>query len=138
VDCFGPSNLVTVLQNMPAYWESMRAELDKRIGNVEKDQEFLRSRSPLFKADEIKIPMLIAQGANAPRVKRSESDQFVNAIKRNGKSVEYMVFPDEGHGFWRPENKVKFYAQAESFLSRNMGSRVEASLEYDKPGSIMQ
>ena len=82
--------------------------------------------SPLFKVDQIKIPMLIAQGANDPRVKQAESEQVVEAMKSKGIDYEYMLFPDEGHGFAKPENRLKFYAAAEKFLARHLGGRYEA------------
>jgi dipeptidyl aminopeptidase/acylaminoacyl peptidase len=96
-----------------------------RVGDLE-DEEYLKSRSPLFKADRIKIPMLIAQGANDPRVKQQEAEQIVAAIRKAGKPVEYMLFKDEGHGFARPENRLKFFAAAEAFLAKYLGGgRVE-------------
>ena len=104
-----------------------------RVGDIE-DEEFLKSRSPLFKADKIKIPLLIAQGANDPRVKQAESEQIVEAVRKAGKPVEYLLFPDEGHGFARPENRLKFCAHAEAFLARHLGGgRVEPSTpEHEK------
>jgi dipeptidyl aminopeptidase/acylaminoacyl peptidase len=125
VDIVGPSNLSTLLNSIPAYWAPMRAIFDKRVGHVEREQEFLRSRSPLFKADQIKAPLLIGQGANDPRVKQSESDQIVHAMRENGKPVEYIVFADEGHGFMRPENNLRFWAATEQFLARYLGGRAE-------------
>ncbi len=80
---------------------------------------------PLFKADQIEIPMLIVQGANDPRVKQAESEQIVQALKEKGKDVEYMIFEDEGHGLVRPENRLKFYAEAEQFLAEDLGGRCE-------------
>jgi dipeptidyl aminopeptidase/acylaminoacyl peptidase len=126
VDIVGPSNLVTLLKSIPPYWAPMRKLFSVRVGDIEKEEEFLKSRSPLFKADRIRIPMLIAQGANDPRVKQAESEQIVEAIRSAGKPVEYLVFPDEGHGFARPENRLKFYAAAEEFLAKYLGGgRVE-------------
>ncbi len=125
VDVVGPSNLVTLLKSIPPYWEPMKKLFAVRVGDPEKDEEFLKSRSPLFKADKIKIPLLIAQGANDPRVKQAESEQIVEAMKKAGKPVEYMLFPDEGHGFARPENRLKFYAAAEAFLAKHLGGRSE-------------
>ncbi len=125
VDIVGPSNLSTLLNSIPAYWAPMRAIFDKRVGHVEQEQEFLRSRSPLFKADQIKAPLLIGQGANDPRVKQSESDQIVHAMRENGKPVEYIVFADEGHGFMRPENNLRFWAATEQFLALYLGGRAE-------------
>jgi dipeptidyl aminopeptidase/acylaminoacyl peptidase len=126
VDVVGPSNLVTLLKSIPPYWEPMKKLFAVRVGDPEKEEEFLKSRSPLFKADRIRIPMLIAQGAKDPRVKQAESDQIVAAIRKAGKPVEYMVFKDEGHGFARPENSLKFNAAAEAFLAKHLqGGRME-------------
>jgi dipeptidyl aminopeptidase/acylaminoacyl peptidase len=121
VDIVGPSNLVTLLRSIPPYWEPIKKMFAVRVGDLEKEQDFLKSRSPLFKADQIKIPLLIAQGANDPRVKQAESEQIVEAIRRRGTPVEYMLFPDEGHGFARPQNRLKFYAAAEAFLAKYLG-----------------
>ncbi len=125
ISVVGPSNLVTLIRTIPPYWAPLRASFDKRVGRLETDEEFLRSRSPLFKADRIRIPLLVAQGANDPRVKQAESDQIVAAARKNGKEVDYLVFPDEGHGFARPENRLKFIAAAEAFLARHLGGRAE-------------
>ena len=123
VDIVGPSNLETLIRSIPPYWEPMRRIFDLRVGNVDTEAEFLRSRSPLFAADRIAIPLLIAQGANDPRVKVAESEAIVAALRAAGKSVEYVLFPDEGHGFARPENRLRFYRQAEEFLERHLGGR---------------
>jgi dipeptidyl aminopeptidase/acylaminoacyl peptidase len=125
VDIVGPSNIVSLIKSIPPYWATIKAVFDKRVGKVETDEEFLKSRSPLFKADQIKAPLLIAQGANDPRVNKAESDQIVAAMRKNNKPVEYLVFPDEGHGFARPENRLKFYAAAEQFLAKYLGGTAE-------------
>ena len=125
VDIVGPSNLQTLLESIPPYWKPMAAVLYRRVGNPETDKEFLWSRSPLSRADDIRIPLLIAQGANDPRVKQAESEQIVAALKEAGIDYEYMLFPDEGHGFAKPENRLKFYAAAERFLARYLGGRFE-------------
>jgi len=125
VDVVGPSNLQTLLESIPPYWAPMKMQLYKRAGNPETDQEFLWSRSPLSRARDIRIPLLIAQGANDPRVKQAESEQIVAALKEAGIEHEYMLFPDEGHGFAKPENRLKFYAAAERFLARYLGGRFE-------------
>ena len=125
VDIVGPSNLITLLQTIPPYWESSRANLYHCIGNLETEPEFLKSRSPLFFVDRIQKPLLIGQGANDPRVKVSESEQIVNAMKQAGKPVEYVLYTDEGHGFARPENRLHFYAIAEAFLAKYLGGRFE-------------
>jgi dipeptidyl aminopeptidase/acylaminoacyl peptidase len=125
VDIVGPSNLITLIKTVPPYWSTFLATFHKRVGNPDTEEEFLKSRSPLFKVDQIKIPLLIAQGANDPRVKQSESEQIVEAMKSKGIAYEYMLFPDEGHGFAKPENRLKFYAAAEKFLATHLGGRYE-------------
>ncbi|HYZ54298.1 MAG TPA: S9 family peptidase [Streptosporangiaceae bacterium] len=125
VDIVGPSNLKTLLETIPPYWTPMIAQLYKRVGNPETDEDFLWSRSPLSRVRDIRIPLLIAQGANDPRVKQAESEQIVSALARAGIDHEYMLFPDEGHGFAKPENRLKFYAAAERFLARHLGGRFE-------------
>ena len=129
VDIVGPSNLITLLESIPPYWAPMRALFDKRVGHLENEPEFLKSVSPLFKADKIVRPLLIGQGANDPRVKQPESDQIVAAMRANDKPVEYIVFEDEGHGFVRPENSMRFFAATEQFLERYLGGRAEAPSE---------
>ncbi|TPW19172.1 MAG: dipeptidyl aminopeptidase/acylaminoacyl peptidase, partial [Elusimicrobia bacterium] len=120
VDIVGPSNLETLIKSIPPYWEPMKRVFDLRVGDLEKEPAFLRERSPLFSAERIKIPLLIAQGANDPRVKQAESEQIVSVLKAKGKAVEYMLFADEGHGFARPENRLRFYAAAEAFLAAHL------------------
>ena len=123
VDIVGPSNLKTLLETIPPYWAPMRAQLYRRVGDPSKDADFLWSRSPLSRAADIRIPLLIAQGANDPRVKQAESEQIVAALEAAGIDHEYMLFPDEGHGFAKPENRLKFYAAAERFLAKHLGGR---------------
>jgi dipeptidyl aminopeptidase/acylaminoacyl peptidase len=125
VDLVGPSSIFTLFASIPPYWEPIKALFLKRVGDPVAEEEYLRSISPLYKAHQIKVPLLIAQGANDPRVKQAESDQIVEAMRANGKPVEYLVFPDEGHGFARPENNQKFAAAAEAFLGKYLGGRVE-------------
>jgi dipeptidyl aminopeptidase/acylaminoacyl peptidase len=129
VDIVGPSNLMTLLNSIPPYWAPALAMFRVRVGDKETEREFLESRSPLFKADQIRIPMLIAQGANDPRVKQAEAEQIVNALRAKGKDVDYLLFADEGHGFARPENRMAFYAAAEQFLARHIGERAEPPSE---------
>ena len=124
VDIVGPSNLLTLLQTIPPYWSTLVATFYKRMGKLD-EVEFLKERSPLFSAGNITKPLLIAQGANDPRVKQAESDQIVAAMRERGLPVEYLVFADEGHGFARPENNRKFIAAAEAFLARYLGGRAE-------------
>jgi dipeptidyl aminopeptidase/acylaminoacyl peptidase len=123
VDFVGPSNLITLIRSIPPYWKTLVAVFHERVGNPETEKEFLESRSPLFRVGQIKIPMLIAQGANDPRVKRAESEQIVAAMEEKGIDHEYLLFPDEGHGFAKPENRLKFYAAAERFLAKHLGGR---------------
>ncbi|HZU01960.1 MAG TPA: S9 family peptidase, partial [Ktedonobacteraceae bacterium] len=128
VDIVGPSNLVTLIRTIPPYWSTFLATFHKRVGNPDTEEEFLKSRSPLFKVDQIKIPLLIAQGANDPRVKQAESEQIVAAMKDKSIEYQYMLFPDEGHGFAKPENRLTFYAAAEKFLARYLGGRYEVGI----------
>ncbi len=125
IDIVGPANLMTWINSIPPYWKVMSDIMYKRIGNPNTEEDFLKSRSPLFKADQIKVPMLIAQGANDPRVPKAESEQIVEALKANNVEYQYMLFPDEGHGFARPENRLKFYAAAEEFLAKHLGGKFE-------------
>jgi dipeptidyl aminopeptidase/acylaminoacyl peptidase len=125
VDIVGPSNLLTFIETIPPYWQTAISDFYRRVGNPATEKQFLESRSPLFKVDRIKIPMLIAQGANDPRVNRRESEQIVKALEKKGIEHEYMLFPDEGHGFAKPQNRLKFYAAAERFLARYLNGRYE-------------
>ena len=125
VDIVGPSNLITFIETIPPYWSTYLNILHQRIGNPETETEFLESRSPLFHVDNIEIPMLIAQGANDPRVKQSESEQIVAAMEAKEIDHEYMLFADEGHGFAKPENRLEFYAAAERFLAKHLGGQAE-------------
>ena len=125
VDIVGPSNLITLIRTIPPYWSTFLVQFHNRVGNPDTEEEFLKSRSPLFKVEQIKIPMLIAQGANDPRVKQAESEQIVEAMKSKGINYEYMLFPDEGHGFAKPDNRLKFYTAAEKFLAQHLGGRYE-------------
>jgi dipeptidyl aminopeptidase/acylaminoacyl peptidase len=127
VDIVGPSNLETLLRTIPPYWESFKAMLYKAIGDPDTPEglALAHERSPLFRADRIAKPLLIAQGANDPRVKRAEADQMVAALKAKGIKAAYLLYPDEGHGFARPQNNIAFYAIAEAFLARHLGGRFE-------------
>ena len=125
VDIVGPSNIKTLIESIPPYWAPLIAQFHTRVGNPETDTEFMWSRSPLSRVDQIKIPMLIAQGANDPRVKQAESEQIVEAMREKGIAHEYMLFEDEGHGFAKPENRLRFYTAAERFLAQHLGGRNE-------------
>jgi dipeptidyl aminopeptidase/acylaminoacyl peptidase len=123
VDVVGPSNLKTLIESVPPYWAPLIAQFHTRVGNPETEEEFLWSRSPLSRVDDISIPLLIAQGANDPRVKQAESEQIVAAMKERGIPHEYLLYEDEGHGFVKPENRLDFYARAERFLAEHLGGR---------------
>jgi len=127
VDIVGPSNLVTLLQNTPPYWTPILPMLTQRVGDptTEEGRAFLLERSPLTRVDQIRKPLLIGQGANDPRVNQAESDQIVDAMQRRKIPVTYIVYPDEGHGFARPENRLSFAAIAEVFLAQVLGGRAE-------------
>jgi len=127
VDIVGPSNLATLLKTVPPYWEAIKQQFYKRIGdpNTPEGRKLLHDRSPLFKADAIKKPLLIGQGANDPRVNQAEADQIVKAMADKNIPVTYVLFPDEGHGFARPENNIAFNAIAEQFLAKYLGGRAE-------------
>lgn len=128
VDIVGPSNLVTFINSIPPYWIPMITLLTSRVGDhrTEEGRQFLLSRSPLTYVERICKPLLIGQGANDPRVKQAESDQIVQAMQAKQIPVTYVLFPDEGHGFARPENNIAFFAVAEAFLARHLpGGRFE-------------
>ena len=122
VDVVGPSNLITFLESIPPYWETMRTLLHERVGE---DDAFLRAQSPLFRAADMRAPLMIAQGANDPRVPQRESDQIVAVLRANGIPVTYIVFDDEGHGFTHPLNNRRFSAAMEAFLAEHLGGRAE-------------
>jgi dipeptidyl aminopeptidase/acylaminoacyl peptidase len=127
IDIVGPSNLETLIRAIPPYWEAVRSQILKAIGDPDTEEglRLLRERSPLFQAGRIAKPLLIAQGANDPRVKQAEADQMVKALKEKGIPVAYLLYPDEGHGFARPENNIAFRAVAENFLARHLGGLAE-------------
>ncbi|HEY3124842.1 MAG TPA: prolyl oligopeptidase family serine peptidase, partial [Thermoanaerobaculia bacterium] len=126
VDIFGVSNWLRTLQSIPKWWESQRLALYQEIGNPEKDQAMLREISPVFHADRIRRPLLVLQGANDPRVIKPESDDIVAAVKKNGVPVEYIVFPDEGHGFTKKKNQIEGYGAILRFLDRYLRSAAPA------------
>jgi len=139
VDIVGPSNLETLLASIPPYWESFRKVLEKRVGdpNTEEGLAILKAASPLNMVENITKPLLIGQGANDPRVKQAESDQIVDAMQEKKIPVTYALFPDEGHGFARPENRLAFYGVAEGFLANCLGGQAEP-LGDDLNGSSLQ
>ena len=129
VDYVGISSWFTLLKTIPPYWEPMREMFFEMVGDPEKDKELLEKTSPLFHADKIKAPLFVAQGANDPRVNKAESDQIVEALKKRGIEVEYMVKDNEGHGFRNEENRFDFYRAMEKFLSKHLGGRVEEKIQ---------
>jgi dipeptidyl aminopeptidase/acylaminoacyl peptidase len=137
VDIVGPSNLKTLVDSIPPYWKTQRSILDVRVGNVDdpKEAQLIKDASPLFRAQKIVRPLLIAQGANDPRVKPAESEQIVAAVRKNKGKVTYVVYPDEGHGFARPENRIDFYGRAEAFLADCLGGQSEPVKGDVYPGS---
>lgn len=125
VDYVGVANLFTFMKSFPPYWELMRKMLYEMIGDPEKDKELMTAASPVFHIDKIKAPLFIAQGANDPRVNKAESDQVVEALKKRGIEVPYMVKDNEGHGFANEENRFDFYRAMEKFLAKHLGGRLE-------------
>ncbi len=128
VDIVGPSNLNTLLETIPPYWKPILEMFTSRMGDnrTEEGRKFLDSISPLTYVDSIQKPLLIGQGANDPRVKQAESDQIVKAMQKKNIPVTYVLFPDEGHGFARPENNLAFFAITDLFLAEHLGGRSEA------------
>ena len=130
VSIVGPSSLITLLESIPPYWEQIRKLFHERMGdpNTPEGKAQLLRQSPLTAAEKIKTPLLVIQGANDPRVKKRESDQIVIALRDRGFPVEYMVAPDEGHGFARPVNNMAMFASAEKFLAKYLGGRYQESM----------
>jgi dipeptidyl aminopeptidase/acylaminoacyl peptidase len=122
ISMVGPSNLNTLIDSFPDYWKPMIEVWHKRVGE---DRDFLWSRSPLSRVDDIKIPILIAQGENDPRVKRAESEQIVAAMTERGIEHESVMYENEGHGLAKPENRLDFYHRADHFLAKHLGGRAE-------------
>jgi dipeptidyl aminopeptidase/acylaminoacyl peptidase len=140
VDIVGPSNLVTLLESIPPYWAPYIENLNRKTGGNIKTEEGIQellARSPITKVSEIKKPLLIGQGANDPRVKQAESDQIVAAMIGKKIPVIYALYPDEGHGFARTENRMSFFAVTEYFLYQHMGGRLEP-ISNDFDGSSLQ
>src|SRR6266851_5530228 len=127
VDIVGPSNLTTLLESIPPYWEPIRKTFYMRMGNpnTPEGKALLNERSPLYSADKIKTPLLVVQGANDPRVNKREADQIVIALRDRGFPVEYLLAPDEGHGFARPVNNMALFMASEKFLAKYLGGRFQ-------------
>jgi len=133
VDIVGPSNIFTLLESIPPYWEAGRAFLHGMVGDpkTEEGQQRIREASPLFSADKITKPLLIVQGANDPRVKQAEADQIAIALRDRGHKVSYLLADDEGHGFAKPVNRMAMYAEIEAFLSDQLGGRYQKEMPAD-------
>ncbi len=127
VDYVGVSNLFTFLKTIPPYWKPMLDMMHEMVGDPVKDSVLLRSASPVFHVDKIKTPLFVAQGANDPRVNKAESDQMVDALKKRGIEVEYLVKDNEGHGFYNEENRFDFYRKMEKFLAAHMAKKDAAA-----------
>ena len=126
VDIVGPSNIKTLLDSIPPYWGPMRNDMLLKIGDVDADEAFNEKISPLYHVDKIVAPLLIGQGANDPRVKQAEADQIAFGMARKQIPVEYVLYPDEGHGWARPANRIDFNGRTEDFLAKHLGGRAEA------------
>ena len=133
VDIVGPSNLFTLLESIPPYWEAGRKWLYEMVGDpdTEEGAALLKERSPLFHADNICKPLLIIQGANDPRVKQQESDQIVKSLYEKGKDVVYLNALDEGHGYRKPLNRMAMFAEIEKFLAKHLGGRFQTDMPED-------
>lgn len=133
VDIVGPSNIFTLLESIPPYWEAGRAMLYEMVGdpNTDEGKRLIRQASPLFHVDKIKKPLLVIQGANDPRVKQAEADQIVVALRDKGKKVDYLLAKDEGHGFYKPLNNKAMYAGIEKFLSEVIGTPYQKEMPQD-------
>jgi dipeptidyl aminopeptidase/acylaminoacyl peptidase len=127
IDMFGPSDLASAIQTFPAYWTPRRAELLRKVGDpaTREGAERLKARSPLMRADAVRAPLLVGQGANDVRVNKTQSDKMVAALQQRNVPVTYLVFGDEGHGFRRPQNNLAFMAVAEQFLAKCLGGPAE-------------
>ena len=127
VDIVGPSNLITLMESIPPYWEAARKTFAVRMGdlNTAEGKALLKERSPLHSTDKIKTPLLVAQGANDPRVNRREAEQIVIALRDRGFPVEYILAPNEGHGFARPVNNLALFMESERFLAGYLGGRYQ-------------
>jgi len=133
VDIVGPSNIFTLLESVPPYWEAARAYLYGMVGdpNTEEGKALIQAASPLFHSDKIVKPLLIIQGANDPRVKKAEADQIAIALRDKGKKVDYLLAADEGHGFYKPLNKMAMYAAVEKFLAETISGKYQPDMPED-------
>ncbi|OJX10913.1 MAG: hypothetical protein BGO77_05215 [Caedibacter sp. 37-49] len=141
IDIVGPSNLLTLVESIPPYWKPFLTAFKVTIGadfDTAEGKEFLKKRSPIYYVDKIRKPLLICQGANDPRVKQAESDQIVKEMEERNIPVTYILYPDEGHGLTRPENRLSFFGIAEAFLAQNLGGRKQPLAEKDFNSSSFQ
>jgi dipeptidyl aminopeptidase/acylaminoacyl peptidase len=132
----GISNLTTFLDSIPPYWETVREMFKRRVGDPSKPEErkLLMEKSPLYSVGNIRAPLFVAQGANDPRVKQAESDQIVAALRDRGKTVEYVIVPDEGHWFEGRESRIAVFVAMERFFAKHLGGRVQE----DVPAAIQK
>src|SRR4030095_1547604 len=135
VDYVGVSNLFTFLNTIPPYWKPYLDMFHEMVGDPQKDKELLTATSPALNAQKIKTPLLVAQGAQDPRVNKAESDQIVNGLKKRGIDVEYMVKENEGHGFHNEENKFDFYEAIEKFLDKHLHPETASTSSAGTAGS---
>ncbi len=140
VDIVGPSNLSTLMETIPPYWEAARKMFYERMGNptTADGKKQLDRQSPLFSAEKIQTPLMVVQGANDPRVKKAESDQIVIALRDRGFPVQYLVADDEGHGFARPVNNMAMFAAAEKFLAKYLGGRCQEDMKPEVSARLNQ
>lgn len=123
IDLFGPSSLLTFVNSQPPQWNSYAQNLYRSIGDPAEDAMLMMERSPYYRAEEITIPLMVVHGGNDVRVKQSESEQLVEAMREAGIDVEYLLFPNTGHGFSSMAQKKTFYETAEKFLAEHIGGR---------------
>ncbi len=140
VDLVGPSELDLLIKTIPPYWAAALPRFVKAIGNPDTDEgrALLKERSPLYQADRIKKPLLIAQGENDPRVKKEQSDKIVATMQEKGIPVTYLLYRGEGHGFAEPQNNISFAAIAESFLQRCLGGHAAGITAADLRGATVE
>lgn len=133
VSFVGPSNIITLLNSIPPYWEPIRKIFSVRVGDLDdpEDVERMKKQSPLFSADQIEAPLMVIQGANDPRVKKQESDQIVQALRELDREVQYIVAPDEGHGFAREENRIAAFTAMEEFFADHIGGRYQEDMKQE-------
>jgi dipeptidyl aminopeptidase/acylaminoacyl peptidase len=125
VDAFGPGDLATSFRSFPSYWSNISNRWRRRAGDADHDEKWNRTISPLYHVDKIRVPLLIGQGENDPRVTIANTRMMVEALRKAKRDVLYVVYPDEGHGFARPENQRDFYGRIEEFLAKHLGGRAE-------------